>query len=86
MENKKGTFVNVGQIWKRKEGDGSYIKLGNNKSNNPKYNYSVEIVVKDANGQEVLRIQDPYINVGSPHPMAQEKVPSLLAELSILKK
>lgn len=88
MDNeRKMTFQAVGQIWAKKDDSGkSYIRLGNDRSKDPKYNYTVEVIVKDANGQEILRVENPFLNVNSPHPSAAEKVPSLLAELSISKK
>lgn len=87
MDNNNVKFVAVGQIWAKKDDSGkSYIRFGNNRNKDPKYNYTVEVVVKDASGKEVLRVENPFLNVSSPHPAAQERVPGLLAELSITKK
>lgn len=56
------------------------LKLGQEGSNNTKYNYTVELRVKDSEGNVVAKVTNPWVNLNTPH----EKAPkSILNELQI---
>lgn len=81
-----GTFVKLGSIWRKKDdADKTFVRLGNTTAKNSQYNYTVELLVKDSTGKEVLRVENPILNIQAP--FQSDKTPeNLLGELSILKR
>ena len=82
MENKKKS-VRVGNLLTVTGKDGEKrksIKLGNENSPKPEYNFTVEMRVKDAQGKVVAKVTNPWINLGTPHPNAPK---SILNELAV---
>lgn len=56
----------IGSVNKKKDGTGSSIKLGS-PSKNPKYAFTVEITVRDSQGNVVARKKDgDYLTVRDP--------------------
>lgn len=62
---KKNKYTRVGQVLKGKDG-GSYITLGNDRNKDPKYNYSVELTVRNSAGEVVAKQTDGYLSVFDP--------------------
>lgn len=56
------------------------IKLGNENSNKPEYNYTVMVKVLNAKGETVAKLTNPWINLQSPHPNAPK---TIINELSV---
>lgn len=56
--------VRVGTIFKGKKGP--FVVLGNERSKDPKYNYTVEFRVKDAEGNLVVQGKNPLISMFKP--------------------
>jgi hypothetical protein len=56
--------VRVGTIFRGKKGP--FLVLGNDRSKDPKYNYTVEFRVKDAAGNIVTKGQNPLISMFIP--------------------
>lgn len=63
--NKKNKYTRLGQVLKGKDG-GSYITLGNDRNKDPKYNYSVEVTVRNSSGEVVAKQTDGYLSVFDP--------------------
>jgi len=91
MSNEQKTkFTQVGQVWSTKaDPDKFFIKLGRQNKNNPKYDLTVELVVKDANGTVVATQTDGFLNLSDPRksPFAKEeslaKVPNLQFDILV---
>jgi hypothetical protein len=74
---KLGTVLNVKD--KKTDGYKKTIKLGQEGSNDPKYDYKVEVRITDGSGK-VTKLTNPWVIVKSPH----EKAPkTILNELSV---
>lgn len=71
--------VKIGTIFKKKDGTKT-CKLGNENSTNTKYNFTVELRVKDSEGNVVAKATNPWVNLNKPHDKAPE---SILNELQI---
>lgn len=84
----KPEFVKLGSIWRQKQNpDKTFVRFGHTTARNPDYNYTVELVVKDNSGKEVLRVENPIVNIQLP--LATEKFTppeNLLGDLSFMKK
>ncbi len=79
----KFRYVRLGSVLKNKDGEGSYIALGNTKAKEDKYNFSVELTVKDAAGNVVATQKNGYVSVFDPR-TSRENVPEhVLFELSL---
>jgi hypothetical protein len=93
-ETKKSSkWTKVGAILKTDPDKGAFIVLGNANSKNEKYRTTVELVVKDANGNVVakstngfLTIQDPRKRVGASEADLEKISPKLKSELFIVEK
>jgi len=57
-------FVRVGKVLKKKDGSGNFIKLGDPDAK--KYAFTVELVVKDAKGEVVAKVENPFVNIKDP--------------------
>lgn len=64
MEQTKKKWVKVGALLKGQYGD--YIRLGQNNSKNPKYNYDVKIMVKNSEGTKVLDVLNGSVKLSDP--------------------
>lgn len=79
----------LGTIWNRKDKTGKFVRLGDDRNKDPKYNFSVEVTIKDGNGEVVASQTDGFLTVLDPRksPKANQdalaKVPDLVAELFI---
>jgi hypothetical protein len=73
MKNKK-----IGVVLRGKDGR-PFIKLGSTNNRNEKYNYSVEITVKDNNGQVISKQSDGFLNLIDPR-----KEPARLLEANVI--
>lgn len=83
----------LGSIWKKKpediqtENDNKhrYVSLGNSRATNDKYNYSVEIIVRDSSGKVVASQKDGFLTIKDPRDVegrTTDNLPStLVAEL-----
>lgn len=56
--------VRVGTIFNGKKGP--FLVLGNDRSKDPKYNYTVEFRVKDAQGNLVASGKNPLVSMFTP--------------------
>ena len=83
-EKKKYKYTRVGTVLASKnEGGGSYIALGDPKNENEKYQYSVEIIVRDAKGAIVKQQTNGFISCYDPR-RNRDNVPDMvLFELSL---
>jgi hypothetical protein len=80
MTEKKNKFVRVGTVMKSKQGEGSYVVLGNPKAKDDRYRLSVELTVKDASGKVIATQTDGFLSVFDPNEKAP---PSVLKEISL---
>jgi len=56
----------VGVVQMKQDKSGVTVKLGSPESRNEKFRYSVELVVKDANGNVVAKAENGYLKVEDP--------------------
>lgn len=66
-----------------------YLALGDLKNTDPKYNHSVEVIVRDSTGKEVHRQTNGYINLDDPRTGKYPKpsTPAFIRyELKVTKK
>lgn len=64
---KKTKSVRIGNVLSGKEDkDAFYIKLGAEKQKDPKYNRSVEIIVKDDEGNVLAHQKNGFISMAKP--------------------
>lgn len=83
MSEKKYKNTRIGTMWKGKN-DRKFIKLGDDSNQNEKYNYEVQILVKNSQGEKVALIKNPFVNLYDPRNNEDRNVPEkLLFELSI---
>jgi hypothetical protein len=78
-----GKYVKLGNVLNVKDKKTNElkktIKLGQENSKDPKYNFTVDVRVTDANGK-VTKLTNPWINLNNPH----EKAPqSIVSELQV---
>lgn len=59
-----GKWVKIGQVVKKKDKDGTVIRLGDTR--NSKYSYSVDIRVTDSTGEVVYESNNPFVQVQDP--------------------
>lgn len=91
MSQKKYKYTKVGAVLR---GDnGPYIVLGNSKATNPKYNYTVELVVKDSEGNVVSSLKngilstlDPRKRPGITEAEAEKISSKLISEVFVAEK
>lgn len=79
-------YVKIGQVLNVKGNDGTErkkVKLGQEGSKDPKYDYTVMIKVLDKDGKEVYRTTNPWVDVSNKHPKAPSNI---LNELQIYVK
>lgn len=57
-------FHKIGTVNAKKDGSGFYIGMGNPKGK--KYAYSVELIIKDATGKVVHKVENPFVNIQDP--------------------
>lgn len=60
----KKRYTKLGNIWKGEYGP--YIRLGDDKSKNPKYNYTVQLRVLDSEGNVVTTVKNPLVSLYDP--------------------
>lgn len=58
-------FVKIGNVIRNKHGKEA-LALGDNRNRDPKYNFSVEVIVRDNEGKEVHRQKDGFLNFHDP--------------------
>jgi hypothetical protein len=79
-------YVKVGQVLNVTGEDGETrrkVKLGQENSKDPKYDYTVQIRVLNADGEVVYKTSNPWIDVKTPHENAPK---TILNELQIYVK
>lgn len=89
MENKKKKLTKIGSLWAGMrtftQDDGSQISknmvsiaLGQSKNKDPKYNTTVEIIVRDSEGKVIHQQTDGFLNLLDPRDVSKtpEKVPA----------
>jgi hypothetical protein len=72
---KLGTILNVKD--KKTDKMKKTIKLGKEGSNDPKYDFTVELRVTDGNGK-VTKFTNPWVNLSNPHENAPKTIVSEL--------
>lgn len=75
--SEKKKSVKLGQVLKGKHGE--YIKLGNVKNKDPKYNYTVQVRVLDSDGQIVYKCENPNVGMYKPNDGAPDFILNDLA-------
>lgn len=73
MSQPKRKFNKIGAIWEKKDHSGLFIKLGTQNKNKPEYDISVEVVVRDANGEVIHKQTDGFLTVVDPRKQAEER-------------
>lgn len=56
----------VGAVIKKANGKGVCVITGNSKAKDPKYQFSVEVTIKDAEGKVVTKASNPLFTVSDP--------------------
>lgn len=84
----KPEFVRLGSIWRQKENpDKTFVRFGSTTARKAEYNFTVELIVKDNEGKEVLRVENPIVNILAPIANGKYTPPeNLLGDLSFMKK
>lgn len=63
-------LTRIGQIWEAKdsteENPKYYMKLGNDRNKDPKYNISVEVIVRDNEGNLLTQSKDAFLTIADP--------------------
>ena len=72
-------YRKIGSVFKGKTGP--FIALGDSKSKNEKYNFTVEIVVKDNQGKVIAEQKNGFINLNDPR-----KEPTRLLEANLISE
>lgn len=80
---KKSKYVKLGAVLKSKDGEGSYIALGDNKAKDEKYRFSVELIVRDAAGNVVAKQTDGFVSVFDPRKNRDNVPDYVLFDLSL---
>lgn len=78
-QKKEKKTVKVGQLTTGKDKEGNEfetVKLGNDKNKDPRYNYTVQIRVIDADGEIIYEGKNPYLNLYKPHANAPDFIKS----------
>jgi hypothetical protein len=82
--NSKG-MVKIGGVWsKNKDANSFSIKLGQDQNTDPKYNLTVELVVKNSAGEVVAHQTDGWLTLKDPRVSTfltdeqKEKIPNTL--------
>lgn len=88
MSEKKSKYVKVGAVMKG--ASNNYIILGNTKSKTKKYQYNVEMIVTDADGNELARLKNGLLSTFNPRKKEGvedvSRIPeNLLAEVFIVQ-
>lgn len=91
MSQKKYKYTKVGAVLKGE--NGPYIVLGNDRSKSAKYNYSVEMIVRDSEGNVLTTLKNGILSTSDPRkrPNITEEEASkisskLMAEVFIAEK
>lgn len=66
MADVKSKWHKVGAVIKKKNGKGVCVITGNSNAKDPKYNFSVELTIKNAEGQKVATVSNPLFTVSDP--------------------
>lgn len=74
MKQKQSKYVKIGNVIKTKKG-GFALALGNDRAKDDKWNFSVDISVKDAKGNVVYTQSNGFLNLFDPRkrPNASEE-------------
>lgn len=65
----------IGTVMRKTHDNGrqsTFITLGNTRAKDPKWNYTVEFVVKDGNGNVIAKQTNGFVNVVDPRTQPQE--------------
>lgn len=91
MNNNKKKYIKVGTVMKKKDGTSNFLALGQSNPKNPKYNFTVEITIKDATGAVVgqttngiLSIQNPRKRPGISEEQAARIPANILSEIFLI--
>lgn len=91
MADKPYKYTKIGAVLKGKSGP--YIVLGNDKAKNTKYNYTVEMIVRDGEGNVVSSTKNALLSTLDPRKrpgIKEEEVArissSLMAEVFVSEK
>ena len=66
MSEQKAKWHKVGAVVKKSNGKGVCILTGNSKAKDAKYQFTVELTVKDGNGKKLFSTTNPLLNVSDP--------------------
>lgn len=77
MSDTKKKSIKLGQVLKGKHGE--YIKLGNVKNKDPRYNYTVQVRILDSEGQVVHKCENPNVSMFKPNEGAPDFIQKDLA-------
>lgn len=70
-------FVKVGELRQSKKGN-KYLQLGSENPKNPKYNFEVQVMIKDSEGNKVALIKNPALFFSDPRrPKQDGSVPNI---------
>lgn len=59
-------YTKVGTVMSKKDNTGVFVALGNDRAKNKKYQFFVELVVKDADGNQVATTRNGILSVQDP--------------------
>jgi hypothetical protein len=88
MSDVKYKNTRVGTVLRSKKNEGSsYIALGSKHNKDPKYDTTVEIIVRDSEGKVIAKQVDGFLNVADPREFSKGKIPdAVLFQISMSEK
>lgn len=77
MSEKQSKYIKVGEVRRSKKGS-NYISLGSENPKKPEYNFEVQVMVKDAQGNKVALVRNPALFFSDPRrPKEDGTVPNI---------
>jgi|GEM_PF-4393848 hypothetical protein len=72
QQQTKSKLNKIGAVWRKKDDSGFYIRLGNESKTKPEYNLSVEVIVRNAQGEVVAKQTDGFLTLLDPREQAEK--------------
>lgn len=69
-EKKQKKYTKIGAVLKGQYGP--FIVMGNDRANKPEYKYEVQIMVRDAQGNQVVLVKNPMVKLQDPRSFVRE--------------